>query len=159
MKRIVFSDQAKAEIRAIPRQTAMQILTAVHRLAETGAGRIKRSRVSAARSASGSVISGCASRKRAAKARVCSGFIPSGIARTPTADRVAYSGLSCVLGSRRRRRIRTFLGPNPHGGDFHEGDHCFRVNAMTVGRSLSDRACLRDRACAFPHFSHGRASF
>ena len=41
MKRIVFSDQAKADIRGIPRQTAMQILTAVHRLAETGAGRVK----------------------------------------------------------------------------------------------------------------------
>ncbi len=41
MKRIVFSDQAKADIRAIPQQTAMQILTAIHRLAETSAGRIK----------------------------------------------------------------------------------------------------------------------
>lgn len=41
MKRIVFSEQAKADIRAIPQQTAMQILTAIHRLAETGAGRIK----------------------------------------------------------------------------------------------------------------------
>ena len=41
MKRIVFSEQAKADIRAIPRPTAMQILTAIHRLAETGAGRVK----------------------------------------------------------------------------------------------------------------------
>ena len=41
MKRVVFSDQANADIRAIPQQTAMQILTAIHRLAETGAGRIK----------------------------------------------------------------------------------------------------------------------
>ena len=41
MKRIVFSEQAKADIRAIPRQTAMQILMAIHRLAETGAGRVK----------------------------------------------------------------------------------------------------------------------
>lgn len=41
MKRIVFSDQAKTDIRAIPQQTAMQILTAIHRLAETGAGKIK----------------------------------------------------------------------------------------------------------------------
>lgn len=41
MKRIVFSEQAKADIRAIPQQTAMQILTAIHRLAETGAGRVK----------------------------------------------------------------------------------------------------------------------
>ena len=41
MKRIVFSEQAKADIRAVPQQTAMQILTAIHRLAETGAGRVK----------------------------------------------------------------------------------------------------------------------
>ncbi len=41
MKRIVFSEQAKADIRAIPQQTAMQILIAIHRLAETGAGRVK----------------------------------------------------------------------------------------------------------------------
>ena len=41
MKRIVFSEQAKADIRAIPQQTAVQILTAIHRLAETGAGRVK----------------------------------------------------------------------------------------------------------------------
>jgi mRNA-degrading endonuclease RelE of RelBE toxin-antitoxin system len=41
VKRIVFSDQAKADIRAIPQQSAMQILTAIHRLAETNAGRVK----------------------------------------------------------------------------------------------------------------------
>ena len=41
MKRIEFSEQAKADIRSIPRPTAMQILTAIHRLAETGAGDIK----------------------------------------------------------------------------------------------------------------------
>jgi mRNA-degrading endonuclease RelE of RelBE toxin-antitoxin system len=41
VKRIIFSEQAKADIRAIPRQTAMQILVAIHRLAETGAGRVK----------------------------------------------------------------------------------------------------------------------
>ena len=41
MKRIVFSEQGKADIRAIPKQTAMQILVAIHRLAETGAGRVK----------------------------------------------------------------------------------------------------------------------
>jgi mRNA-degrading endonuclease RelE of RelBE toxin-antitoxin system len=41
VKRIAFSEQAKAEIRAIPQQTAMQILTAIHRLAETGVGRVK----------------------------------------------------------------------------------------------------------------------
>jgi mRNA-degrading endonuclease RelE of RelBE toxin-antitoxin system len=41
LKRIVFSDQAKADIRAIPQPIAMNILTAIHRLAETGAGRVK----------------------------------------------------------------------------------------------------------------------
>ena len=41
MKRIVFSEQAKADLRAVPQQTAMQILAAIHRLAETGAGRVK----------------------------------------------------------------------------------------------------------------------
>jgi mRNA-degrading endonuclease RelE of RelBE toxin-antitoxin system len=41
LKRIVFSDQAKADIRAIPQPIAMNILTAIHHLAETGAGRVK----------------------------------------------------------------------------------------------------------------------
>jgi len=41
LKRIIISDQAKADIRAIPQHIAMNILTAIHRLAETGAGRVK----------------------------------------------------------------------------------------------------------------------
>ena len=41
MKRILFSEEAKADIRAIPQHIAMNILTAIHRLAESGAGRIK----------------------------------------------------------------------------------------------------------------------
>lgn len=41
LKRIVFADEAKADIRAIPQHIAMNILTAIHRLAETGAGRVK----------------------------------------------------------------------------------------------------------------------
>ena len=41
MKRIVISEEAKADIRAIPRHIAMNILTAIHRFAETGAGRVK----------------------------------------------------------------------------------------------------------------------
>ena len=36
MKRIVFSEEAKADIRAIPQHIAMNILTAIHRLAEHG---------------------------------------------------------------------------------------------------------------------------
>jgi len=34
LKRIVFSDEAKADIRSIPQHIAMNILTASHRLAE-----------------------------------------------------------------------------------------------------------------------------
>ncbi len=41
MKRIVFSEEAKADIRAIPQHIAMNILAAIHRLAESGAGRVK----------------------------------------------------------------------------------------------------------------------
>lgn len=41
MKRIILSDEAKTDIRAIPQHIAMNILTAIHRLAETGAGRVK----------------------------------------------------------------------------------------------------------------------
>jgi len=41
LKRILFSEEAKADIRAIPQHVAMNILTAIHRLAESGAGRIK----------------------------------------------------------------------------------------------------------------------
>ena len=41
MNRIVISEEAKADIRAIPQHIAMNILTAIHRLAETGAGRVK----------------------------------------------------------------------------------------------------------------------
>lgn len=42
MKRIRFSDEAKAHIRAIPQPVAMNILVAIHRLAETGSGRVKK---------------------------------------------------------------------------------------------------------------------
>jgi len=42
LKRIRFSDGAKADIRAISQPIAMNILTAIHRLAETGAGRVKK---------------------------------------------------------------------------------------------------------------------
>ena len=41
MKRIVFSDQARSDIRAIPQHIAMNILTAIRRLAESGAGSVK----------------------------------------------------------------------------------------------------------------------
>lgn len=41
MKRIVFSDEAKTDIRTIPQQIAMNILAAIHRLAESGVGNVK----------------------------------------------------------------------------------------------------------------------
>jgi hypothetical protein len=43
LKRIRFSDDAKADIRAIPQHIAMNILTAIHRLAEHGSGNVKNS--------------------------------------------------------------------------------------------------------------------
>jgi hypothetical protein len=42
LKRIRFSDDAKADIRAIPQHIAMNILTAIHRLAEHGSGNVKK---------------------------------------------------------------------------------------------------------------------
>jgi mRNA-degrading endonuclease RelE of RelBE toxin-antitoxin system len=41
LRQIVFSDEAKDDIRAIPKQIAMNILTAIHRLAESEAGDVK----------------------------------------------------------------------------------------------------------------------
>ncbi len=41
MKRIVISEEAKADIRAIPQHIAMNILLAIHRLAEHGSGNVK----------------------------------------------------------------------------------------------------------------------
>jgi mRNA-degrading endonuclease RelE of RelBE toxin-antitoxin system len=41
LKQIAFTGEAKADIRAIPRNIAMNILAAIHRLAETGSGNIK----------------------------------------------------------------------------------------------------------------------
>ena len=42
MKQIRFSEEAKTDIRAIPQPVAMNILVAIHRLAETGSGRVKK---------------------------------------------------------------------------------------------------------------------
>ena len=41
MKRIAWTVQAKAEVRALDKPTAMRILSAVHRFAETGTGDVK----------------------------------------------------------------------------------------------------------------------
>jgi mRNA-degrading endonuclease RelE of RelBE toxin-antitoxin system len=41
LKRIVFSDEAKSDIRSVPKQIALNILGAIHRMAETGAGDVK----------------------------------------------------------------------------------------------------------------------
>jgi mRNA-degrading endonuclease RelE of RelBE toxin-antitoxin system len=42
VKKIRFEPNVPAEIRAIDRQTAMQILTALHRYAENGEGQVKQ---------------------------------------------------------------------------------------------------------------------
>jgi mRNA-degrading endonuclease RelE of RelBE toxin-antitoxin system len=44
LKRIQFSEEAKSDIRAIPQHIAMNILTAIHRLAEHGSGNVKELR-------------------------------------------------------------------------------------------------------------------
>ncbi len=41
MKRIRFEPEVPAPVRAIPQHIAMTILQAIHRYAETGAGRVK----------------------------------------------------------------------------------------------------------------------
>jgi hypothetical protein len=41
LKRIVWTDQAKADVRALDKPTAMRVLYALHRFAETGAGDLK----------------------------------------------------------------------------------------------------------------------
>jgi len=41
LKRIIISEEAKTDIRAIPKQIAMNILTAIHRLAESNSGDVK----------------------------------------------------------------------------------------------------------------------
>lgn len=41
MKRIVWTDLAKADVRSLSKTDAMHILSALHRFAETGAGDVK----------------------------------------------------------------------------------------------------------------------
>ena len=41
VKKIHFEPEVPAQVRAIPRHIAMTILAAIHRYAETGAGRVK----------------------------------------------------------------------------------------------------------------------
>ena len=42
MKRIVFSQQARADVRRLDQDMAMRIFAALHRFAQTGVGDIKR---------------------------------------------------------------------------------------------------------------------
>jgi len=44
LRRIVFSAEAKSDIRAIPQHIAMNILAAIHRFAEHGIGDVKELR-------------------------------------------------------------------------------------------------------------------
>lgn len=41
MKRIVWTEAAKADVRALDKPTAMRVLSALHRFAESGAGDVK----------------------------------------------------------------------------------------------------------------------
>lgn len=41
MKRIVWTDQAKSDVRALDKTTALRILHSLHRFAESGAGDVK----------------------------------------------------------------------------------------------------------------------
>ena len=41
MKRIAWTEQAKADVRGLDKHTAMRILSALHRFAESGTGDIK----------------------------------------------------------------------------------------------------------------------
>jgi len=41
MKKIVWSEDARTDVRRIDRTTAMRILTAIHRFAESGAGDVR----------------------------------------------------------------------------------------------------------------------
>lgn len=41
MKRIVWTEPAKADVRSLSKPTAMHILSALHRFAESGAGDVK----------------------------------------------------------------------------------------------------------------------
>jgi mRNA interferase RelE/StbE len=41
VKRIVWTDPAKTDVRSLSKPAAMQILSALHRFAETGAGDVK----------------------------------------------------------------------------------------------------------------------
>jgi mRNA-degrading endonuclease RelE of RelBE toxin-antitoxin system len=41
MKRIVWTDQAKSDVRALDKTTALRLLHALHRFAESGAGDVK----------------------------------------------------------------------------------------------------------------------
>jgi mRNA-degrading endonuclease RelE of RelBE toxin-antitoxin system len=91
VKRIVLSEQAKADIRPIPQQTAMQILSAIHRVAETGAGQVqtlkgqggeKRLRVGDFRVG----FTEESTAARAERARASSPFTPSAIGRKLTSD-------------------------------------------------------------------------
>ena len=42
MKKIIFTPPARSDVRRIDRETAMRILTALYRFAETGEGDLKR---------------------------------------------------------------------------------------------------------------------
>jgi hypothetical protein len=83
VKRIVWTEPAKADVRRLDKPTAMRVLAALHRFAESGAGDVKslqgreelRLRIGDYRSSS------------PALPRIPSRFAASSIAAKPTADR------------------------------------------------------------------------
>jgi len=61
VRKIAWSESARADIRRLDRDTAMRIFVALHRFAETGEGDLKKSRDSPASCAFASAIAVCAS--------------------------------------------------------------------------------------------------
>ncbi len=102
MKQITFSDEAKADIRAIPQHLAINILTSIHRLADSGTGRVKtlQGKARTARSGFEPVITASASPR---SNPAFSAFTLSSTERTPigeisgTASRRCTATTSCVI--------------------------------------------------------------
>jgi len=81
LKRIIISDEAKTDIRAIPQHIAMNILTAIHRLAESNSGDVKTLKGNAGEKRLRVGDSASASPRNTPRRSVS---IPSATAKTPT---------------------------------------------------------------------------
>jgi len=98
VKKIIFTVPAQADVRRIDRETAMRILAALHRFAETGEGDVKKLQGESANCACASAITACASPK---SIPTLSSSTPSSIAARPTANArpILSSQSVCVLDS------------------------------------------------------------